>query len=173
MRVLSAPLASPSFSNNISISDGSAHYEKTFSRYQGNKIDIRRVNLELYLEKRNSPLTPYVDDLIIAADVYGLDYRLIPAISGIESGFCLHIPTGSYNCWGWNNGLHRFDSYRDAIYIIAKALKLNYIDKGYKTLSQISPVYAPPSNTWADKVGNFMIEIDSHANQFSLLQITI
>ena len=62
-------------------------------------FDYRDYTLRKFLEKNSSPLTPYSPDFIKLADYYGLDWRLVPAISGVESTFGKHIPGNSYNAY--------------------------------------------------------------------------
>src|SRR3989338_10394482 len=42
--------------------------------------DIRILVLENFLREYKSPLAPYAHELVKQADVYGLDYALLPAI---------------------------------------------------------------------------------------------
>ena len=99
--------------------------------------------------------------LVETAEKYGLDYRLLPAISGVESSFGRAIPVNSYNAYGWNNGNYYFKNWEDGIEVVARGLKENYLDRGRKTVYQIAPIYCPPSSTWAGKVLFFMEEIDN------------
>src|SRR3989344_4010187 len=122
--------------------------------------DERVVILEKYLEEKNSPLASYAKDIIEVSDHYQLDWRLIPAIAGVESGFGKHIPSNSYNAYGWGNGKYSFNSWDESIEIVGKTLKERYIDRGAVNINRIAKIYAPPSNTWASKVKYFMNEID-------------
>lgn len=123
--------------------------------------DTRVGQLQAYLASHYSPLTEMAEVFIQKADEYELpDWRLVPAISGVESTFGKHIPNNSYNAWGWANGAYAFTSWEDAIDIVTKALKQKYVDRGLDTPEKMSPVYAPPSKTWAGKVRFFMEKID-------------
>lgn len=120
-----------------------------------------RVNvLTKYLSGHNSPLTDYAGLFIYTADKYGLDWRLIPAISGVESTFGKNIPSSSYNAYGWANGGYRFESWENSIEVVSKALRERYIDRGANTLPKIARRYAA-SPSWESKVRFFMSEIDS------------
>jgi hypothetical protein len=119
-------------------------------------VDYRVANLEAFFKKHHSPLFDYARLIVKKADRYGLDYRLVPAIAMQESTLCKNIPNNSFNCWGWGiygNRITRFESYEEAIEIISKGLKENYIDKGYITVYQIMEKYTPSSNgSWANAV---------------------
>lgn len=125
--------------------------------------DARPELIRRYLEKYKSPLLPYTDNIIQASDKYGIDFRLIVAIAQCESNVCKVIPSGSYNCWGFENGSTKFKSWEHAIERVAKTLKENYYDYGLTTPDEIMPKYAPPSvakgGPWAKCVNQFMDEL--------------
>lgn len=138
------------------------------------KLDLRAKRLTTFLSKYNSPLTVYAGEIVSLADEYHIDYRLVVAISGVESTFCKAIPYNSYNCWGWKNGKHAFRSYPDALEKVTKTLSLHYYNRGFDTPEAIGPIYAPPTPDWAWKVRFFMNLIDDDtqstflAKQFSI-----
>ena len=109
-----------------------------------------------YLSKRNSPLAEYAEVLVTAAYKYGIDYRLVAAISIIESGGgknCFR----PYNAWGW--GKMTFESWDDGIYTISKGLG-KYYANGATTPALIAPSYCPPNATkWAYNVQSVMNQI--------------
>ena len=107
--------------------------------------DARPELIRRYLQKYKSPLLPYAENIVSASDKYGLDFRLIVAIAQCESNVCKVIPKGSYNCWGFENGATKFNSWEHAIERVAKTLKENYYDYGLTTPEEIMPKYAPPS----------------------------
>jgi hypothetical protein len=125
-------------------------------------IDTRVQKLGGYLHAQGSPFAENAADFVTAADRYGLDWKLIPAISGVESGFGHAYIVGTYNAWGWGGGYIHFSSWTDAIFKISGALRDNYANHGLITPQEIGPVYAPPSYSWAsnvqmymDRIGNF------------------
>ncbi len=126
--------------------------------------DARPVIIEAYLQKHNSPLYPYANKLLEAAERYSVDYRLIVAIAQCESNLCKKSPPGSYNCWGFENGKTKFLSWEQAFNQVAKTLKEGYIDQGLTTPEEIMPKYAPPSvdkgGPWAKCVSQFMEELE-------------
>ncbi len=126
--------------------------------------DARVEMIKQYMDKYDSPLSPYADYIVQKADQYGIDYRLIVAIARKESGMCKIIPPGGHNCWGW--GIHSagtlgFDSYEEAIETVTKGLKENYYDKGYVEPNEIMRKYTPhsPEGIWAENVQTFMDEM--------------
>lgn len=140
------------------------------------KPDERIGKLSLFLASYNSPLENYAADFISIADKYNVDWRLVPAISGVESTFGHNIPTGSYNAYGWNNGNYYFKDWPNSIDIVTKTLKEKYIDRGADTVWKIAPIYAPPSQTWGAKVNYFMDKIekfDSQSTQPSELELSL
>jgi len=127
--------------------------------------DIRVKKLQGYLEKWNSPMSGEAETFVREADKNGLDWRLLPAIAGVESGFGKHIPPGSYNAYGWAvfTGMSygaAFKSWEDGITIVSQGLKDNYIDDGLTTIESIGYRYAA-SPVWASRVRYFMNEISA------------
>lgn len=121
--------------------------------------DGRSVNLRNFFRKYNSPLYDYSDSIVVSSDKYGFDYRLLPAIAMQESNLCKHIPEDSYNCWGYGiygDNVVRFSSYQEGIEVVSKAIKNNYINKGYTTPESIMRKYTPNSSgSWADSINYF------------------
>ena len=131
-------------------------------------FDYRVVLLKNYLESHKSPLAPYANEFVNYADTYDLDYRMVPAITGVESTFGKRIPHNSYNAYGWANGEYRFTSWKDSIEHVSMTLKTKYIEKGAPSISRIARRYAPPSKTWGRNVKFFMRKIDPMPVAFSL-----
>lgn len=124
--------------------------------------DERVVKLEAYFAKHNSPLKPHAYDFVYYADTYGLDWKLVPAISGVESTFGKRIPMNSYNAYGWANGKYAFTSWENSIEVVSRTLKEKYVNRGLDTVPKIARVYAPPSTTWSGNVQFFMNQIDAY-----------
>lgn len=123
------------------------------------KEDDRAQRLEAYLTSHRSPLAPYAKVFVNKADEYRLDWRLVAAISGVESTFGKQIPANSYNAYGWNGGRFYFKDWEDGIDTVSRTLRQNYMNRGADTVWKIAPIYAPPSRTWAGKVNYFMEKI--------------
>jgi len=132
-------------------------------------FDYRVENLRKFLIKYNSPLVDYADEFVTYADENDIDYRLVPAITGVESTFGKRIPIGSYNAYGWANGNYKFSSWEDSIGHVSETLKRAYIDRGVVSIYQIAKVYAPPSNTWGRNVTFFVSKIDTLPLDFDII----
>lgn len=122
--------------------------------------DGRVANLKQFFRNHNSPLYDHAEFIVATSDKYEFDYRLLPAIAMQESTLCRAIPSDSYNCWGWGiyaDTVVRFSSYDEAIEVVAKGIREEYIDKGLVTASKIMEKYTPSSNgSWARAVNTFM-----------------
>lgn len=124
------------------------------------KVEIVRQ----FFARYSSPLEPYAPDIVAAAERYGLDHRLLPAIAMQESNLCRRVIKDSHNCWGW--GIHgtkvtKFSNYPEAIETVSKGLGTRYkVDNGLITPSEIARLYNP-SNTdnWIGSVNHFMDQL--------------
>ena len=127
--------------------------------------DNRAQILKSFLNTYNSPLAPYSEDFVKSADRYNLDWRLVAAISGLESTFGHQIPYNSYNGWGWGvygDNVIRFKSWAEGIEIISKGLRVNYLKENPQSDPYfIGPTYAA-SPTWAQRVAYFMQRIEDY-----------
>jgi len=137
------------------------------------QLDNRVEKLTAFLEKYDSPLAPYAPDFIEMADRYQIDWKLLPAITGVESTLGKQIPFHSYNAYGWDNGNYRFQSWENSLEIVSKALREKYYNRGLDTPYKIGPVYAPPSSTWAGKVSRFMNEIEGYNNSKKIASLVL
>lgn len=126
--------------------------------------DARSEIIRQYLSKYVSPLLPYADLIVIAADEHQIDFRLITAIAQKESNLCKVIPPGSYNCWGWgihSEGTLGFRSFEEGIKTVTAGIAQDYVAKGYNTIEKIMSKYTPLSNgSWALGVNQFMSEME-------------
>lgn len=152
-----------SVSADISVSETSGELRKNID-----SKDIRVIKLSKFFESYNSPLAVYADKFVIYADKYNLDWRLVAAISGVESTFGKQIPYGSYNAYGWAGGNFRFASWENSIQIVSKSLKEDYIEKGAPSLTRIGRRYCPPNPAWIWKVKLFMGKIEPLPLSFDL-----
>ena len=128
--------------------------------------DSRVKILSDYLASQGSPLVAYSKDFVYYADKYDLDWRLVPAITGVESSFGKEIPPYSYNGWGWGvygDNVARFSSWSEGIAVISEGLRERYMDEwGKKDVYEIGSVYAA-SPTWAARVSYIMNDIARYA----------
>lgn len=129
--------------------------------------DNRAQILYKYLSQYNSPLAPYAEDFVAQADMYHIDWKLVVAISGVESTFGKAVPCT--NAWGWaipdNEHIFCFPSYRTGIRTISHDLRFKYMDQWNATdVYSIGRIYAA-SPTWASRVDYFMNQIQAFALQ--------
>ena len=129
----------------------------------GKTSDSRTKILKEYLKQYNSPLVPFAQNFVDTADKYNLDWKLVAAISGVESTFGQQIPDNSFNGWGWGiygENMIRFSSWEQGIETVSEGLRTRYIDGwGAKDVYEIGRFYAA-SPTWAQRVEYFMDSID-------------
>lgn len=136
--------------------------------------DKRIEILHEYLSQFNSPLSDYAQNFVETADTYNLDWRLLPAISAVESTFAKRYIRGTHNAWGWGGGEIAFADWPEAIDEIGSKIRANYMNRwGAKTVEEIGPIYAPPSSTWAGKVRFFMSDIDTFEQNRSSLALNL
>jgi len=148
----------------------------------GRKEDEKRINalheitythvdrvevLKEFLEKYDSPLVGEAGAFVEIADEKGLDYRLLPAISCMESTCGRFLIPGTYNAWGWGiygNNVISFTSWREGIETVGEGIAKNYAGRGLDTPEKMAPVYTPPNHVnWKNGVRFFMNQMDEIA----------
>lgn len=137
------------------------------------KEDRRAEVLEAYLTKYNSPLKSEAKNFIDAADEYKIDWKLVPAITGVESTFGKFTPGNSYypsyNGWGWGvygtQALY-FKSWKEGIYTVSEGLRLHYYNRGLTNPYAISRVYAE-SPSWGAKVSYFIADLEKFEQEYT------
>jgi hypothetical protein len=161
---VSTLLVSPTISKQ---NDRLEAYELTASNFVGRKESIavikttlearnddRAERLGKFLQSQGSPMASNATDLVNIADKYGLDWRLLPAIAGVESTYARVVPSGSYNPYGWSNGRYCFQNWVVASDYVASQIR-NLWGSGEITPWGIGPSYAA-SPTWAARVSSNM-----------------
>jgi hypothetical protein len=143
--------------NKTAYGQVSSAVPKNLNIIKENRVQV----LQQFFKKFDSPLANFSEDFIAAADFYNIDWRLLPAISGVESTFGKQMISGTYNAYGWGGGIIRFESWSDGIWTISSALKEKYIDKGADSIYKIGRIYCPPNPLWASKVQGFMDKIEA------------
>jgi hypothetical protein len=123
--------------------------------------DTRAERLTRFLQAQGSPLAPYATDLVRIADTHNLDWRLLPAIAGVESTFGQAVPGSSYNPYGWNNGHAYFKDWVAASDFVAKEITVRWGAGEVATPGNIGPSYAA-SPTWASRVNFYMRAIGQY-----------
>ncbi|OGY22273.1 MAG: hypothetical protein A2113_03290 [Candidatus Woykebacteria bacterium GWA1_44_8] len=106
-------------------------------------------------------------EFVSAADRNGLDWRLLPAIAFQESNLGKKIPKGSHNPFGWaiyagrNSGAY-FDSWSEAINIVATRMRENYSSNGIINPETIVIKYTSQHNpAWVFAVQSAIQEISA------------
>ncbi len=160
---LVAALAISSATSGISLKVSSKGWEQEKTK----AIKIEKVrSLEKFFDGYKSPLKANSKTFVEVAEKYGLDYRLLPAISCMESSCGKLLIQGSYNPFGWGvygSQAIYFKDYDEAIETVGKGLKDNYLSKGFDTPAKIAPVYTPPNHVnWLNGVTFFMTKIESN-----------
>lgn len=121
--------------------------------------DYRCLRLYLFLKENSSPLTQFSGDFINAADVWGIDWRLLPAIAGLESSFGKRMVSETYNAYGWGGGYIKFKNWKQSIDYVSQKLRENYYNRGLTSPALIGPVYAPPNPRWGGLIALIMAKI--------------
>lgn len=125
--------------------------------------DIRVLTLKRFLEDYRSPLVDFSEELVREADLWGLDYALLPAIAMQESSGCKVIPVDSHNCWGfgiYGDKMIKFTSYKEAMHQVARTIKETYIKNGLTNPTLLEDRWAPQSKgIWSYAVNYFIGKI--------------
>ncbi len=157
--------------NNVKAETSSMEFytlpvNENFSIESSPDEDIRIKVLERFLADYNSPLTHYSEELVKQADLWGLDYALLPSIALQESGGCKKIPENSYNCWGYGiygKNVIMFSSYEQAIAQVAKTIKEAYIKRGYTNPTLLEAKWtSSDSGQWSYGVNFFIGKIKEY-----------
>ena len=124
------------------------------------KIEV----LEKFFEKYNSPLKGHASTFVETADKYNIDYKLLPAISCMESTCGKRMIPNTYNPFGWGiygDNYISFKSFDEAIKTVGDGLNKGYFSKGLNTVAKIAPVYTPPNSyNWRNGVTFFMNDME-------------
>lgn len=151
--------SAPSTTGPRFFSPASSAPSQQIPKKPANGPDWRVAALENFFRKYNSPLVSYAPIFVKQADKYNVDWRLLPAISGVESSFGKRLIPGSYNAYGWGRGHVRFADWENGIETVNRSLRQNYIDKGADSINRIGPIYAEARN-WSTRVSYFLEEIN-------------
>jgi hypothetical protein len=110
--------------------------------------DPRAIRLENYLRSERSVLADHTDLIIEQSDKYLINYKLVIAIAGVESGYC-RLNFRLNNCWGF--GQYSWANMEVAIKDYFRLLNRGYFAKGATTIEMIAPIYAPSSTDYLEK----------------------
>jgi hypothetical protein len=116
-------------------------------------------NIERYMTKRNAPLGSEAEYIVTMANKFEIDYRLLPAISIIESSGGLKLYR-KYNAWGWGGAKgFTFENWEHSIYVVSRGMAGYYL-LGLDTPEKMAPRYNPHTpNEWSGKVRMVMNQI--------------
>src|SRR3989344_4865811 len=122
----------------------SAKLDPVISVQKDYSLDTRTVAVRNVFKRYNSPLVDQAAFYVKYADEFGVDWKLLPAISGLESTFGRFLMPGSYNAYGW----------------------------GATDVWSIGPIYAE-SPTWSVRVNRFMQEIEAEYQSLSTFKMAL
>ena len=142
---------------------------------KANDLKSKADAIDTFYKEHNMPLEGMGMKMVEEAEKNEIDWRLLPAISVIETGgaqkrFLCKNPKAQNNPFGWGSCKIGFKSFDEAIEVVAKNLGGNNpnTDQHYadKTTKQILQKYNPPSIVpdYADKVMKVMDEIGANVD---------
>ncbi len=124
--------------------------------------------IDAYLRKKGSPLAGLGNQFVQYGQQYGIDPRLIVAISGAETSFGGYGPSQKiHNPFGMGPGI-QYPNYGSAIGAVAQNLAKNYFKQGLDTIPEIQKKWAPSgatndptglNNNWVKNVSQFYSEL--------------
>lgn len=123
------------------------------------------VIIDGYLRHYNSPLLPYVENIVSAGEKYSVSPLLIVAIAQQESNLGKKSPLDCYNAWGWaihERGTKCFTGWAEAIGEVTKGIANGYCHKGLcDDPCVMMKKYTPKSNgSWCAGVNQFLREME-------------
>ena len=127
----------------------------------------KKLAIKKILEKNNSPLIVSVDQFINTCNDYNFDCYLLPAIAGLESSFGRFVYPNSYNPFGWGGGYIMFNNWDEAIEIVGKNIKINYINKGLDSIDKIGMFYCE-NPTWSTRIKWFIKQFEEEEEKIRL-----
>ncbi|MBN2100425.1 hypothetical protein JW710_00820 [Candidatus Dojkabacteria bacterium] len=139
-----------------------AHLNKQADLAKNHGIELKQIadreakaqRVRNFYARWNSPMAANAYYIVEVSDLFGLDYRLLPAISIVESSGGIHC-FRSYNPFGW--GQRGFNSFNEAIYTVGYGLRYGY---GTSNPYAIAPTYNPVTpDAWGAKVNALMNQI--------------
>jgi len=118
--------------------------------------DQRHERLEAFFQSFGCPTPHHVKEYVGTADNFAIDYRMLPAISVLESTCGVHQRLN--NRWGWDSARKGFASFRAGLEYIARQLSEGRYYKG-KTLEEKVYMYNPKPE-YVVQVKKLMRKID-------------
>ena len=102
--------------------------------------DPRLLKLELFFQRLNSPAHSIAKEFLRAADRNGLDWRLLPSLSILESGGGRECMNN--NILGWDSCRKRFPSVVAGVHHVAERLSISTLYRD-KNLDEKLKTYNP------------------------------
>ena len=127
------------FAGVLGIAAAAAHADQDVTNIR-KKFDVREAILRKFFKQNRCPIEPYAGVFVAEADAYGLDWRLLPSLSLVESGGGKFAR--NFNLFGWANGKTSFESISDAVHHVAATLAIGKAYRG-KTLEGKMATYNP------------------------------
>ncbi|MES1262096.1 MAG: hypothetical protein ABUS49_10195 [Acidobacteriota bacterium] len=115
------------FAGVLGIAAATTHADQDVTKNR-KKFDLREAILRNFFKENHCPIAPYSGVFVSEADAHGLDWRLLPSLSIVESGGGKHAR--GFNLFGWANGKTTFDSISDAVHHVAATLSLGRAYRG-------------------------------------------
>jgi hypothetical protein len=111
--------------------------------------DNRAILLESFLRGKGSYLADYTDLIVEQSDYYGVNPRVLIAISGAESSYC-KVNFRPHNCWGY--GKVGWATPEDSIRGYMAMMNAGYFSRGARTIEGIASPYNPHPVEYTQKV---------------------
>jgi hypothetical protein len=121
------------------------------------RADLRAEKLESFFNTYGCPAPYHIDDYLKAADLNGIDYRLLPAVSVRESTCGLHARLN--NRWGWDSARTGFESVARGIHFIAHELAFGRYYRGKSTEEKLHAYN--PNPHYVSEVKRLMSQIET------------
>lgn len=118
--------------------------------------DPRLPKLKKFFDRYDSPAVSLAGHYLLAADRYGLDWRLLPSISIVETGG--GKASRNNNLLGWNSARKKFASARESIYFVASRLANSKIYRGKQLEALLASYNKRPE--WSRLVKAVMKRVD-------------
>lgn len=113
-------------------------------------LKVKAAKIDAYFEKYNLPASGYGMDMVLAANKYDIDWRLLPALAKLETTGGKNVcknPNGANNWFGWNSCKTKFNTVEESFYVIARSLgghNPNLPQYKDASLERILEIYNPP-----------------------------
>lgn len=124
--------------------------------HSNHRSDPRLARLMDFFGTIGSPVRHLAPDFVVAADLYSLDWRLLPSICVIESSGGKNSRRN--NIFGWDSARRGFASVRESIYWVASRLAHSKMYER-KDLNGVLATYNPNAG-YSARVKSVMKQVD-------------